>query len=240
MLVPASTGSGESDWESARLAEVLTVVSSVAVLSEVFLSSTSRVTIWPRDWCSDVCSSDLTTRVTDLLAPLVIVVRFHPTTPALRVPPPVAETKLVPAGIGSDGHTSVVQSRGLFVCGRVLVKLVPASTGSGESDLVSARLAEVLAVVSSVAVLSVVSFSNPRDVVLAVLESFPTRRSSDLTTRVTDLLAPLVIVVRFHPTTPAVRVPPPVAETKLVPAGIASDRLTPVASDGPLFVTVSV
>src|SRR5437870_1454566 len=115
MLVPASTGSGESDWESARLAEVLTVVSSVAVLSEVFLSSTSRVTIWPRDWCSDVCSSDLTTRVTDLLAPLVIVVRFHPTTPAVRVPPPVAETKLVPAGIRSEERRVGKEGRSRWV-----------------------------------------------------------------------------------------------------------------------------
>src|SRR5438132_668881 len=118
--------------------------------------------------------------------------------------------------------------------------LVPASTGSGESDLVSARLAEVFTVVSSVAVLSEVSGSHTPDF-------FPTRRSSDLareestlTTRVTDLLAPLVIVVRFHPTTAAATVPPSVAETEFVPAGIASDRLTPVASDGPLFVTVSV
>src|SRR2546430_179026 len=93
---------------------------------------------------------------------------------------------------------------------------------------------------SSVAVLSEVSGSNTPEVVLAVLEMFVVREESTFTTRVTDLLAPLVIVVRFHPTTPAVRVPPPVAETKLVPAGIASDRLTPVASDGPLFVTVSV
>src|SRR5437764_2437954 len=93
--------------------------------------------------------------------------------------------------------------------------LVTASTGCGESDLVSARLAEVLTVVSSVAVLSEVSGSNTPEVVLAVLEMLVVREESTLTTRVTDLLAPLVIVVRFHPTTPAVRVPPPVAETKL-------------------------
>src|SRR5438094_975998 len=118
--------------------------------------------------------------------------------------------------------------------------LVPASTGSGESDLVSARLAEVFTVVSSVAVLSEVSGSNTPEVVLAVLEMFVVREESTLTTRVTVSLHDALPIFRFHPTTPAVRVPPPVAETKLVPAGIASDRLTPVASDGPLFVTVSV
>src|SRR5438067_626981 len=103
--------------------------------------------------------------------------------------------------------------------------LLPASTGAGESDLVSARLAEVLTVVSSVAVLSEVSGSNTPEVVVEVLEMWVVCGRVLLRTRVTDLLAPAVIVVRFHPTTPAVRVPPPVAETKLVPAGIASDRL---------------
>src|SRR5947208_3096419 len=118
--------------------------------------------------------------------------------------------------------------------------LVPASTGSGESDLVSARLAEVFTVVSSVAVLSEVSGSNTPEVVLAVLEMFVVREESKLGRGSSRVLASDVIVVRFQPTTPAVRVPPPVAETKLVPAGIASDRLAAVASDGPLFVTVSV
>src|SRR5437763_1197513 len=118
--------------------------------------------------------------------------------------------------------------------------LLPASTGSGESDFVSVRLDAVYDVVRWLEFRCVVFRSNTPEVVLAVLEMLVVREESTLTTRVTDLLAPLVIVVRFHPTTPAVRVPPPVAETKLVPAGMASDRLTPVASDGPLFVTVSV
>src|SRR5438132_449058 len=85
--------------------------------------------------------STFTTRVTDLLAPLVIVVRFHPTTPAVRVPPPVAETKLVPAVIAWDRlHTVALCGWCSVVCS-VYVMLLPASTGSGESDLVSARLA---------------------------------------------------------------------------------------------------
>src|SRR5437016_1519347 len=118
--------------------------------------------------------------------------------------------------------------------------LLPASTGSGESDLVSARLVEVLAVVSSVAVLSEVSCSLTPEVVLAVLEMFVVREESTFTTRVTDLLAPLVIVVRFRSEERRVGKERRVGETKLVPTEIASDRLTPVASDGPLFVTVSV
>src|SRR5947207_12252836 len=109
--------------------------------------------------------------------------------------------------------------------------LVPASTGSGESDLVSARLAEVFTVVSSVAVLSEVSGSNTPEVVLAVLEMLVEQEAAYVITVWLELMRVLVRFVRFHPTTPAVRVPPPVAETKLVPAGIASDRLTPVRSE---------
>src|SRR2546425_629615 len=118
--------------------------------------------------------------------------------------------------------------------------LLPASTGSGESDLVSARLAEVLTVVSSVAVLSEVSGSNTPEVVLAVLEMLVVREESTLTTRVTDLLAPLVIVVRFHPTTPAVRVPLFFNDTATAEICTLSLRDALPISDGPLFVTVSV
>src|SRR5256885_2044913 len=102
--------------------------------------------------------------------------------------------------------------------------MVPASTGSGESDMVSGRLAEVLTVVSSVAVLSEVSGSNTSEAGRGVLAMLEGDGSSALSSSVPDLLAPLVIVVRFHPTTPAVRVPPPLAETKLVPAGIRSEE----------------
>src|SRR2546428_426202 len=152
MLLPASTGSGESDLVSARLAEVLTVVSSVAVLSEESTSDTPEGVLAVLELFVVREESTFTTRVTDLLAPLVIVVRFHPTTPAVRVPPPVAETKLVPAGIfflmiRRPPRSTLFPYTTLFRS-----MLLPASTGSGESDLVSARLAEVLTVVSSVAV----------------------------------------------------------------------------------------
>src|SRR5947208_2617742 len=149
MLLPASTGSGESDLVSARLAEVLTVVSSVAVLSEGSESNTHEVVLAVLEMFVVREESTFTTRVTDLLAPLVIVVRFHPTTPAVRVPPPVAETKLVPAGIASDSLTPVALYSLSLLDALPILMLLPASTGSGESDLVSARLAEVLTVVSS-------------------------------------------------------------------------------------------
>src|SRR5438309_447511 len=100
-----------------------------------------------------------------------------------------------------------------------------ASTGSGEADVVSDRLAEVLTVVSSVAVLSEVSGSNTPEVVFQAVDGIRVGTVTGVQTCALPILAPLVIVVRFHPTTPAVRVPTPLAETKLVPAGIASDKI---------------
>src|SRR5436309_737862 len=164
MLVPASTGSGESDLVSARSAEVFTVVSSVAVLSEVSGSNTPEVRSEERRVGKERGEWWLPTRSNDLMAPDVIVVRVHPTTHAVRMRPTVAETKLVPAGIASDSlsrvgpHTTLSGAGSLYVCS------AHASTGSGESDLVSARSAEVFTVVSSVAVLSEVSGSNTPEV----------------------------------------------------------------------------
>src|SRR5438067_1748751 len=132
------------------------------------------------------------TTVTGKMTPLVIVVRFHPTTPAVRVPPPVAETKLVPAGMASDRLSPVASVVLLFLPVRMSILFPYTTLFRSESDLVSARLAEVLTVVSSVAVLSEVSGSNTPEVVLAVLEMLVVREESTLTTRVTDLLAPLV------------------------------------------------
>src|SRR5437016_4323231 len=117
---------------------------------------------------------------------------------------------------------------------------LPPSTGSGESDLVSASFVMVLPVLSSTLFPYTTLFRSTPEVVLAVLEMFVVREESTFTTRVTDLLETVRTHVRTHATNHARMLPPPVTETKLVPAGIASDRLTPVASDGPLFVTVSV
>src|SRR5947208_2082095 len=118
--------------------------------------------------------------------------------------------------------------------------LLPASTGSGELYLVRGRLAEWSGDLSSVVCSSDVSGSNTPEVVLAVLEMLVVREESTLTTRVTDLLAPLVRSEERRVGKEWRWGSSPVDETKIVPAGIGSDRLKPIASDGPLFVTVSV
>src|SRR5438445_7386171 len=97
--------------------------------------------------------------------------------------------------------------------------LLPASTGSGESDLVSARLAEVLTVVSSVAVLSEVSGSNTPEVVLAVLEMLVVRDGKSITLKSSDGNTSAAVLCLNHERTPALCVPPVVAEAEHAPAG---------------------
>src|SRR5712691_10590063 len=118
--------------------------------------------------------------------------------------------------------------------------LLPASTGSGESDLVSARLAEVLTVVSSVAELFVRSGSKVVEDAEAVLEMSAVSEGSTFTTRTTTAFVPAGTVPSDQETVPAVLVPPLFADTKLVFAGTWSVRLTPRASDGPPLCTVIV
>src|SRR5438445_11018209 len=112
--------------------------------------------------------------------------------------------------------------------------LLPASTGSGESDLVCSRLDEVLPVVSVVAVLSCALATYTPEVVLAVLEMLVVREESTFTTRVTDLLAPARSEERRVGKTRGARGPPEVEETKLVSAGSGWERLARGARNGQL------
>src|SRR5437899_5178830 len=102
-----------------------------------------------------------------LLAPTSVVYTFslHDALPIL--PPPVAETKLVPAGIASDRLTPVASDGPLFVTVRVWRTHLRTRAAYGDRELFSARLSEVLRVVSSVAVLSEVSGSNTPEGVLS-------------------------------------------------------------------------
>src|SRR2546428_592853 len=118
--------------------------------------------------------------------------------------------------------------------------LLPASTGSGESDLEIRRSAEVLTAVVSVAEFFFNDTATTEIYALSLHDALPICEESTLTTSVTVLKDPDVIVVRSQPTTPAGTLPPSLPETKPVPVWIASDRLTPVASEGPSLVTVSV
>src|ERR1700687_2338701 len=61
------------------------------------------------------------------------VPRFQLTTPAFREPPPVAETKLVPSGSGSERVTPLTAPGPALAYERVYVSVPPASTGLGEA-----------------------------------------------------------------------------------------------------------
>ena len=116
----------------------------------------------------------------------------------------------------------------------------PAITGSGESVFTMERSADVFTVVPWVAELFPGVGSVVDELTIAVLDTFVVRLGSTWTTSVRVSDAPLAIVPRFHVTVPAESVPPPVAETNEVPAGIGSETTTDPADDGPSFVTPMV
>ena len=74
----------------------------------------------------------------------------------------------------------------------------------------------------------------------AVLDSKPTVVTPTLTVMVNIAEPPGAILVGPHVTVPDALVHPPVALTNVVPGGIISDTVTPVAVDGPEFETVIV
>src|SRR5437764_198183 len=118
--------------------------------------------------------------------------------------------------------------------------LLPASTGSGESDLVSARLDRKSTGLNSSERWTSYAVSCSNEDVLAVLEMLVVREESTLTTRVPHLLSTALSVVMFDLFFQGLRVPRHLHSFPTRRSSDLSDRLTPVASDGPLFVTVSV
>src|SRR5437899_659750 len=71
---------------------------------------------------------------------------------------------------------------------------------------------------------------------VAVFGRSAVREGSTVTTRVRDTLAPLARFPIAHVSVPAASDTRTEEETKVLPAGIGSEMLTPVASDGPSFV----
>jgi hypothetical protein len=81
-----------------------------------------------------------------------------------------------------------------------------------------------------------VEFGSPvGELTLAVFVSVP--EAGAVTVTVTLLTWPLVNVPRLQLTTPLVLIPLPLADTKVTVAGNVSVTTTPLALDGPKFVT---
>jgi hypothetical protein len=120
--------------------------------------------------------------------------------------------------------------------------VLAATTGSGESALVTDRSAEAVTVVVAVALLLPAFGSFSVAVTLAVLVSVPLEAGA-VTTIVTVALDPLAIDPRLHVTVPALWLQVPwvgVADTNTTPLGRVSVKLTPVAVLGPALLTLTV
>jgi hypothetical protein len=237
--LPAITGSGESDFVTDRSAEDAsdeTVVVSVAVSLLESGSEVVALTVAVLDRSATCPASTFTVRVREVLVPAARAPIVQVTLPAASVPPPDAETNVVPAGIGSETVTPAASDGPLFVMPIVYVRSLPATTGSGESDFVMERSAEVFTVVVSVSELSLESGSEVVALAVAVLDRSAVLDGSTFTVNVREMLAPAASAPIVQVTVPAESVPPPEADTKVVPAGKGSAIETPTASDEPLFV----
>src|SRR5690625_3096741 len=80
-----------------------------------FFSSRRRHTRWPRDWSSDVCSSDLITRI--IIVPIVRVIRVIAVIIGINGITRVAQIKTVPSGITCSPIKAVLLSvRAVCTC----------------------------------------------------------------------------------------------------------------------------
>ncbi len=148
---------------------------------------------------------------------------------------------IVPLGIGSVITTPAGSIDGpLFVSVIVYVVEVPAEIEATPSVLAIARSAAAVTVVLWLAVLLAGTGSGVVDDAVAVSVISPS--IVVVTMMATVTAAPLAIVPTGHDTTPAACEQLPwlgTAETNVTEPGSVSVTTTPVASDGPRFVTVT-
>jgi hypothetical protein len=164
------------------------------------------------------------------VAPLARVPTEHVTVPedgGEQVPwVLVADTKFTPDGNVSLTDTPAALEGPALLTPSVYVSSLPWSTGSGESDLVIARLAAGSTVVAALAVLLPVVRSVTADEALAEFVIDPV--DCGVTTIWTLALAPLLMVPSGHVTVPAACEQVPcdgVAELNVTPAGTVSRRV---------------
>src|SRR5438876_70411 len=107
MVPPAAAGSGASVFEMARRGlEATVVVASGPVCGRIsLLSIVQPVLVITVPFASGLLAR--TTSCSDPDAPALTAPMFQVTTPEDSVPPPVADTKDVPAGSGSRRTTPV-------------------------------------------------------------------------------------------------------------------------------------
>jgi hypothetical protein len=114
--------------------------------------------------------------------PAAIELRFHVTVPAEWVPPPVAETNVVPAGTGSETETPDASEGPALWTTMVYERLVPAVTGSVSAVLTTDTSARTWTVVASVALLFAALGSAVEEDTVAVLDRSAVRDGFTATT----------------------------------------------------------
>src|SRR5437667_194852 len=116
----------------------------------------------------------------------------------------------------------------------------PAFTGTGASALARVRTGrDDTVVVIAVTATGAVSFLSMVDVALVSTVTYAEGLAT-CTPSCTEPAPPAATAPLFQVTTPAARVPPPVADTKVVFAGTVSVITTPVAPAVPVFEYDSV
>jgi hypothetical protein len=177
----------------------------------------------------------VTVTVTLLTWPLAKTPRLQLTTPLLLAPPPLALTKLTPAGNVSVTTTLLALDGPKFVTDIVYTRLLVAGTVA-EPVLPRPTSAAGVTVVMTGAVMLFVEFgSTVGELALAVFVNVPL--AGAVTVTVTLLTWPLVKAPRLQLTTPLVLIPLPLADTNVTVAGSVSVTTTLLALDGPKFVT---
>jgi hypothetical protein len=177
----------------------------------------------------------VTVTVTLLTWPLASVPRLQLTTPLVLIPLPLADTNVTVAGNVSVTTTLLALEGPKFVTDIVYTRLLVAGTVA-EPVLPRPTSATGATVVMTGTVTLFVEFgSTVGELTLAVFVSVPLAGAATVTVRL--LTWPLVKTPRLQLTTPLVFTPPPVALTKLTPAGSVSVTTTLLALDGPKFVT---
>jgi hypothetical protein len=212
----------------------VTVVMTGAVTLFVLLGSTvGELTL--ATLVSEPLAGAATVTVTLLTWPLASVPRLQLTTPLVLIPLPLADTNVTVAGNVSVTTTLLALEGPKFVTDIVYTRLLVAGTVA-EPVLPRPTSATGATVVMTGTVTLFVEFgSTVGELTLAVFVSVPLAGAATVTVRL--LTWPLVKTPRLQLTTPLVFTPPPVALTKLTPAGSVSVTTTLLALDGPKFVT---
>jgi hypothetical protein len=177
----------------------------------------------------------LTVTVTLLTWPLAKVPKLQLTTPLVLIPLPLADTKVTVTGRVSVTTTLLALDGPKFVTDIVYTRLLVAGTLAAPVLPRPTSAAAVTVVMTGAVTLFVLFGSTVGELALAVFVSVPLAGAVTVTVRL--LTWPPAKVPNVQLTTPLVFTPPPVALTNVTPNGNVSVTTTPLALDGPKFVT---